>query len=71
NRSASATVANLLRPVLLHGFEATVWHFVSRARKSRLSTRVGMEDGRSLRNGNIASGNDEIVRDAIDIFTPG
>jgi uncharacterized protein (DUF849 family) len=63
--------ANLLRPVLLHGFDATVWHFVSRARKSRLSTRVGLEDGRSLRNGNIASGNDEIVRDAIDIFTPG
>ncbi|TWB45535.1 uncharacterized protein (DUF849 family) [Rhizobium sp. ERR 922] len=63
--------ANLLRPVLLHGFDATVWHFVSRARKSRLSTRVGLEDGRLLRNGNSASGNEELVRDAIDIFTSG
>jgi len=63
--------ANLLRPVLLHGFDATVWHFVSRARKSRLSTRVGLEDGRLLRNGNMASGNNELVGDAVGIFTPG
>jgi uncharacterized protein (DUF849 family) len=63
--------ANLLRPVLLHGFDATVWHFVSRARKSRLSTRVGLEDGRLLRNGNMASGNNELVKDAVGIFAPG
>lgn len=63
--------ANLLRPVLLHGFDAKVWHFVSRARKSRLSTRVGLEDGRLLKNGNIASGNDELVGNAVDIFRAG
>jgi uncharacterized protein (DUF849 family) len=62
--------ANLLRPVLVHGFDATVWHFISRARKNRLSTRVGLEDGRLLRNGNIAPGNGELVGDAVDIFTP-
>nr|WP_222856885.1 3-keto-5-aminohexanoate cleavage protein [Agrobacterium pusense] len=61
--------SNLVRPILLHGFDATVWRFVSRARKSRLSTRVGLEDGRLLRNGRIASGNDELIGDAVDIFT--
>jgi uncharacterized protein (DUF849 family) len=63
--------ANLMRPVLLHGFDATVWHFVSRARESRFSTRVGLEDGRLLRNGNAASGNAELVADAVNIFRMG
>ncbi|MDR6192448.1 uncharacterized protein (DUF849 family) [Agrobacterium pusense] len=34
--------SDLVRPALLHGFNATVWRFVGRARKSRLSTRVGL-----------------------------
>jgi uncharacterized protein (DUF849 family) len=60
--------ADILRPVLIHGFDATVWRFVSRARTNRLSTRVGLEDGRLLRNGRIASSNGELVCDAVDIF---
>ena len=31
---------NVQRPLLLHGFEATTWHFVRRARRARLSTRI-------------------------------
>lgn len=59
---------NILRPVLLHGFDATVWHFVARARKKRWSTRIGLEDGRLLRNGLQASDNAGLVADAVDIF---
>lgn len=41
--------ANILRPVLLHGLDATVWHFVNRAHQWRWSTRVGLEMGANLR----------------------
>ncbi|MCO6425845.1 3-keto-5-aminohexanoate cleavage protein [Sinorhizobium meliloti] len=60
--------ANILRPVLLHGFDATVWHFVSRAHQRRWSTRVGLEDGCQLTNGEIAGGNADLVADALQIF---
>jgi uncharacterized protein (DUF849 family) len=59
--------ASVRRPILLHGIDATVWHFVKRARQQRWSTRVGLEDGRQRPNGEIASGNAELVCDAIQI----
>ncbi|KQU78657.1 3-keto-5-aminohexanoate cleavage protein [Ensifer sp. T173] len=62
--------ANILRPVLLHGFDATVWHFVNRAHQRRWSTRVGLEDGCQLTNGEIAGGNADLVADALQIFRP-
>lgn len=60
--------ANIQKPILLHGFDATVWHFVKRARQRRWSTRVGLEDGCHLSNGDIAGNNAELVSDALRIF---
>lgn len=56
------------RPVLLHGFDATVWPFVELARQQRFSTRIGLEDGKHLPDGTIASGNAALVAAAVDIF---
>lgn len=63
--------ANVRRPILLHGYNMTVWHFVQRARQKRWSTRVGLEDGCHLANGQPASGNAELVSDAFEIFRSG
>lgn len=60
--------ANIRRPILLHGFDTTVWHFVQRAHQLRWSTRVGLEDGRQLANGEIAGGNADLISDAVQIF---
>jgi uncharacterized protein (DUF849 family) len=62
--------ANIGRPILLHGFDATVWHFVRSAHQQRWSTRVGLEDGRQRSNGETASGNADLVFDAVQIFRP-
>ncbi|MBL8790760.1 MAG: 3-keto-5-aminohexanoate cleavage protein, partial [Rhizobiales bacterium] len=43
--------SGVTRPILLHGFDATVWHFVRRARQYRFSTRVGLEDGAQMPDG--------------------
>lgn len=60
--------AGVARPVLLHGFDATVWHFIRRARQRRWSTRVGLEDGRLLAEGSVAQSNAELVAEAVKIF---
>jgi uncharacterized protein (DUF849 family) len=60
--------AGLRRPILLHGFDATVWLFVELARQRRWSTRVGLEDGKHLPDGTIASDNAALVTAAIAIF---
>jgi uncharacterized protein (DUF849 family) len=62
--------ANMRRQTLLHGCDRTVWHFVERARQKRWSTRVGLEDGCHLANGDIASGNADLVVNALQIFRP-
>ncbi len=62
--------ASVSRPMLLHGFDATVWPFVERARQLRLSTRVGLEDGKYLPDGSGAGSNAEIVAAAVAIFKP-
>ena len=62
--------AGLSRPILLHGFDATVWHFVRRARERRWSTRVGLEDGLSKPDGTLSSGNADLVAAAVAIFAP-
>lgn len=56
------------RPILLHGYDQTVWPFVRRARLEHLSTRVGLEDGKHLPNGEIARDNAELVSAAVAIF---
>ncbi|WP_440981215.1 3-keto-5-aminohexanoate cleavage protein [Shinella sumterensis] len=60
--------AYIVRPILLHGFDDTVWHFVARAHQKRWSTRVGLEDGRLLMNGEQASGNAELVAEAVALY---
>jgi uncharacterized protein (DUF849 family) len=57
------------RPILLHGFDSTVWHFVTLADKRRWSTRVGLEDGSSLPDGTTPSGNAALVAAAVEIFS--
>ncbi|MDQ0563664.1 uncharacterized protein (DUF849 family) [Rhizobium mesoamericanum] len=60
--------ADVMRPILLHGFDATVWPFVRLAKERRYSTRIGLEDGKLLPNGSTAANNVELVAAAIEIF---
>ena len=60
--------AGLRRPILLHGFDATVWPFVELAHQRRWSTRVGLEDGKHLKDGTIATDNAALVANAVNIF---
>lgn len=60
--------AEVRRPLLVHGFDATVWPFVSLAAGRRWSTRVGLEDGRELPDGAAASGNAAMVAEAASMF---
>ncbi|TPM99902.1 3-keto-5-aminohexanoate cleavage protein [Mesorhizobium sp. B2-1-3A] len=61
--------AEMRRPILLHGVDATVWPFVELARQRRWSTRVGLEDGKTLADGTVAKDNAEIVAAAVAIFS--
>jgi uncharacterized protein (DUF849 family) len=60
-------LAELRKPILLHGFDATVWPFVERAVREGFATRVGLEDGSALPDGSVASSNAELVRAAVQI----
>ena len=60
--------AGIARPILLHGSDATVWHFVRRARQNLWSTRVGFEDSCFLESGEIAESNADLVAAAMKIF---
>lgn len=60
--------AGVTRPILAHGFDATVWPFVSLAAERRWSTRVGLEDGCELADGTTAAGNVALVAQAAEVF---
>ncbi len=60
--------ANVRRPILLHGFDETLWPFVELARERRWSTRVGLEDGQYLRDGTLAPDNAALVAAAAAIL---
>jgi uncharacterized protein (DUF849 family) len=60
--------AEMRRPILLHGVDATVWSFVELAHQKRWSTRVGLEDGGTLADGTVAKDNAEIVAAAAAVF---
>lgn len=60
--------AEVRRPILLHGADATVWPFVELAQQKRWSTRVGLEDGRTLADGTVAKDNADIVAAAVAMF---
>lgn len=66
--AAVLDLAGVRRPILLHGFDATVWPFVELAHQRRWSTRVGLEDGKHLKDGTIATDNAALVADAVKIF---
>jgi len=60
--------AGVRRPMLAHGVDATVWRFVALAAARRWSTRVGLEDGKTLPNGATAADNAALVAAAAAIF---
>jgi len=60
--------AGVRRPMLLHGFDATVWRFVTLAAQRRWSTRVGLEDGNQLANGAITASNAALTAAAVEVF---
>lgn len=62
---AALAAAEIRKPRLLHGFDATVWPLVERAFALGLSTRVGLEDGAALPDGARAADNAELVRAAV------
>lgn len=66
---AALARAGLRRPVLLHGLDAMVWRFVARAAERRLSTRVGLEDGRLLPDGATAPDNAALIAAAVGLFS--
>ena len=63
--------ASVRRPILLHGFDATVWPFVALARQRQWSTRVGLEDGKHLQDGTTALDNAALVAAAVAMFRNG
>lgn len=63
--------AGIRRAILLHGENTTVWPFVRRAAERNWSTRVGLEDGKELPDGAVASGNAALTAAAVAIFRAG
>jgi uncharacterized protein (DUF849 family) len=63
--------ANVRRSILLHGFDATVWQFVTLARQRKWSTRVGLEDSKHLPDGTTAADNVALVAAAVAVFRNG
>jgi len=52
------------KPILLHGFDETVWSFILEACWNRWSTRVGFEDTKFLPDGTEARSNAELIEAA-------
>ena len=53
------------KPILLHGFDAMMWPLAEHAFERRWSTRIGLEDGRLLPDGQMTPDNAELVRHAV------
>ncbi|ESZ22416.1 3-keto-5-aminohexanoate cleavage protein [Mesorhizobium sp. L2C084A000] len=60
--------AGVRRSILLHGVDTTVWPLVELAYRKRWSTRVGLEDGKTLADGTVAKDNAAIIAAAVAIF---
>ena len=60
--------AKMHGPFLMHGFDATVWPLIRLARQRRWSTRVGLEDGKTLPDGTDAANNAALVAAAIATY---
>jgi uncharacterized protein (DUF849 family) len=59
--------APFLRPILLHGADASAWPLLRRAVESGFSTRIGLEDVKVLPDGAVARSNAELVTAAVQI----
>ena len=55
------------KPILLHGFDTTVWPFIQRACRTGQSIRIGFEDTKYLPDGTEAQSNAQLVAAAIDL----
>ncbi len=55
------SASNIDLPVLLHGFDRTVWPLYRRSRELGVDARLGFEDGIDLPDGRIAADNLEII----------
>ena len=60
--------SNWRKPILLHGFEATVWPVLEHAIRRGYSVRVGLEDGLTLPGGSIAVDNAALVASAAQLL---
>jgi uncharacterized protein (DUF849 family) len=60
--------ASVARPILLHGQDATAWSFVERAALQRFSTRVGLEDDKTLPDETITASNAQMIAAAVTIW---
>ncbi len=56
------------RPLLVHGTDGSVWRMVDIAKRDRIDTRVGFEDGLTLPDGERAASNADIVKAACRIL---
>lgn len=56
------------RPILAHGFNGTVWPLIELDCQRRWSTRVGLEDTRYLRNGEVAKDNAALIAEAKCVY---
>jgi uncharacterized protein (DUF849 family) len=52
-------------PRLLHGFDATTWPVLDAALRYSYDTRIGLEDTLALPDGNLVSGNAELIALAV------
>ena len=55
-------------PRLLHGYQATAWDFVGLAAARGYDTRIGFEDTVVMPDGTLASGNAQIIAEAVTLF---
>jgi beta-keto acid cleavage enzyme len=61
----SVLSVNTVKPVLLHGENASAWPLLERAVKSGFSTRIGLEDVSILPDGTTVASNVGLVAAAV------
>jgi uncharacterized protein (DUF849 family) len=57
--------AGITLPIILHGLNRTAWDFIEVAAKRSCGTRIGFEDVLTLPDGSQATGNGELVAEAV------
>jgi uncharacterized protein (DUF849 family) len=62
--------AGIRRPILLHGYDASAWSLVRAAAERKFSTRIGLEDVRTLPDGTVTPDNAALVRAAVSVMRP-